>query len=60
MFFQLLILIILFYVINKIFKYVYGQTPPPRDQEVRGQAHSKPLDLSESDIEDVEYKDLPK
>jgi len=57
---QLILWAVLFYLLHKIIQFIFTPNSKPRDQEVRGQSQSKPLDLTKADVEDVEYKELPK
>jgi len=53
-FFRLIIFGLLFYLAAKL---VGALLSPKSRTEVRGRSKSKPLDLSDKDIEDVDYKE---
>jgi hypothetical protein len=57
---QLIVLAILFYIVQKLVHFVFGQNPKSPETKVRGQAQSKPLDLTQSEVEDVDFKEVPK
>ena len=55
MFFRLLIFIFLIFWAVKLLSTLLHSGKPP--SEVRGDSQSKPLDLSNEDIEDVDFKE---
>ncbi len=60
MLFQLIILALVFYLVSKIAQFLFGPGAPKQEPPVAGQSQSKPLDLSDADVEDIDYKELPK
>jgi hypothetical protein len=60
MLFQLIILAIVFYIVHKISQLLFAQSAPRQEPPVAGQSQSKPLDLADADVEDIDYKELPK
>ncbi len=55
MFFRIILLGLLFYWAIKVVSSLLGSNKPRT--EVRGESRNKPLDLSDEDIEDVDYKE---
>ncbi|HNW59741.1 MAG TPA: hypothetical protein PKI62_08715 [bacterium] len=60
MLFRLIVLAILFYVAIKVFGLLFSGGTKEQDAQVRGASQTNPLDLSGKDVEDVEYKELPR
>jgi len=55
MFFRILVLGLLFFWAIKLVNSLLGSNKPRT--EVRGKAKNKPLDLSDEDIEDIDFKE---
>jgi hypothetical protein len=58
--FRLIILAVLFYLVSRVFAALFKSTDGDRKMEVRGESQNDPLDLSDADVEDVDYKELPR
>jgi hypothetical protein len=56
MFFRFLLTVLGVYFLYRVIKRAIPQSPT--DKEVRGRPQNKPLDLSDKDVKDAEYKDL--
>ena len=54
---RLLLLGIMFYLARKVLALIFKPSAQS-DIEIKGESKSKPLDLDENDIDDIEYKDL--
>ncbi|MBD3376681.1 hypothetical protein GF406_16720 [candidate division KSB1 bacterium] len=54
---RLLLLGIMFYLASKVLALIFKPSAQS-DVEIKGESESKPLDLDENDIDDVDYKDL--
>lgn len=55
-FIRLLIVGIIFYWILKIVKSMFGSGKP--DVEIKGKPKQEPIDLSQENIEDVDFKEI--
>ncbi|MBN1542365.1 hypothetical protein JW992_09490 [candidate division KSB1 bacterium] len=55
-FIRLAVLALFFYLATKILAILFKPQKPPR--KVDGQPQSKPLDVSDNEIEDVDFKEL--
>ncbi len=60
MLFRLIILAVLFYLVSKVFSAFFKSGPDTRNTKVRGESPNHSLDLSDEDVEDVDYKELPR
>ncbi|HOT97497.1 MAG TPA: hypothetical protein PLG50_06075 [bacterium] len=60
MVFRLVILAILLYVISKVLGLLFSGAAQKPETKVRGTSQNSPLDLSQEDVEDVDYKELPR
>jgi len=56
----LMVWVILFYLVYKLVLFFFNLSSNAPQQQVHGQSQSQPLDLSDSDVEDVDFKELPK
>lgn len=55
--FRFIILVILFYLMAKLIKKLLN-SPPPKSEVKGNPATKKPLDLSNADIEDADFKEI--
>lgn len=58
--FRFLLLALLFYLVSKIFAQLFRSTPEQPGTKVSGTSQTNPLDLTEEDVEDVDYRELPR
>ncbi len=54
---RLLLLGIVFYLASKVLALIFKPSAQS-DIEIKGESKSKPLDLDENDVDDVDYKDI--
>ncbi len=57
---KIIVLVILFYVVSKVIGLLFSGTTGKQENQVRGTSQTTPLDLSQEDVEDVDYKELPR
>ena len=50
------LLALIFYVVSKLLSFFFKPQNPP--EKVGGEAKSKPLDVPENNIEDVDFKEV--
>jgi hypothetical protein len=60
MLFRLIILALLFYLVSRIFALLFTTSTKDQETQVRGSSQTNSLDLSGKDVEDVDYKELPR
>ena len=60
MLFRLIILALLFYLVTRIVALMFASKGNDQGTKVRGSSQTNPLDLSDEDVEDVDYKELPR
>ncbi|GEM_PF-652676 len=57
---RLLILALLFYLATWVFNSLFSSRIGNQDTQVHGPSQSNSLDLTDEDVEDVDYKELPR
>jgi len=57
---RFILLALLFYLVSKIFVSLFSSGVKEQSNKVHGDPHNRPLDLSEQDVEDVNYRDMPR
>ncbi|HNY90421.1 MAG TPA: hypothetical protein PKY55_17210 [bacterium] len=60
MLFRLLILALLFYLATRVFSRLFSSRIDHQETQVHGPSQPNALDLSDEDVEDVDYKELPR
>lgn len=59
MLFRLILLALLFYLVSRIFQLLFGSAPQKQEPKVQGRPQNPSLDLKNSDVEDIDFKETP-
>jgi hypothetical protein len=57
MLFRVILLSLLFYMVSKMFQLLFGSAPQKPERKVQGRPQSPSLDLSKTDVEDIDFKE---
>ncbi|GEM_PF-1453565 len=55
---RFILLALLFYLVSKIFVSLFSARTTEPQNTIHGNPHNQPLDLSEQDVEDVDFRDV--
>jgi hypothetical protein len=55
---RLILLILIFYLTYRLLSLLLRPGTPKTKTDIKGKADSKPLDYSDNDIQDIDYKDI--